>query len=91
MDAASEHPNPLRLLHLVLSLDMGGLENLVWQMANRAAQFDLRADVACMDRGGHYADHLDPGVTVHGIVVREPQPYIPGWSFDWNALPAAGE
>ena len=34
---------------------------------------------------------LDPGVTVHGIVVREPQPSTPGWSFDWNALPAAGE
>ncbi|MGA2165149.1 MAG: hypothetical protein ABSH36_11860 [Solirubrobacteraceae bacterium] len=33
---------------------------------------------------------LDAGVTVHGIVVREPQPSIPGWSFDWNALPAAG-
>ena len=31
---------------------------------------------------------LTPGVTVHGIVVREPQPTVP-FSFDWNALPPA--
>ena len=64
MHAASPQRNPLRLLHLVLTLDVGGLENLVWQMANRAGEFGLQADVACLDRGGHYADHLQPGVAV---------------------------
>jgi len=32
---------------------------------------------------------LDPGVTVHGVVVREPQPIDPRWAFDWRALPPA--
>ncbi|HOD82879.1 MAG: D-inositol 3-phosphate glycosyltransferase [Planctomycetes bacterium ADurb.Bin126] len=50
--------SPVRMIHLVLSLDIGGLENLVWQMTERAPEFGLSTDVACMDHGGFFADEI---------------------------------
>jgi len=50
---------PIPMMHLVLSLEIGGLENLVWQMTERAPEFGLRTDVAVMDNPGFFGRHFE--------------------------------
>lgn len=46
------------MMHLVLSLEIGGLENLVWQMTERAPEFGLRTNVAVMDTPGYFGQRF---------------------------------
>ncbi|MCE9609810.1 MAG: glycosyltransferase [Chthoniobacter sp.] len=59
---------PLRILHVVNSLDPGGMENGVVNMAGALEQQGVEIHVACLERRGAFADRLpNPGrVTVLG-------------------------
>lgn len=58
-------PEPIRVLHIVLSLAQGGMENGVVNVANRIDpdEFDVR--FCCLETRGEFADRLErPHVTV---------------------------
>ena len=52
---------PLRVLHVVNSLEPGGMENGVVNIARGLASRGIETHVACLERGGEFADRLpDP-------------------------------
>ncbi len=48
----------LTVLHVVFSLEPGGMENGVVNVANRAVAAGIRVDVCCLERRGAFADRL---------------------------------
>src|SRR6187551_2028213 len=49
---------PLRVLHVVTSLEPGGMENGVCNLANALALRGIETTVACLERSGPFADRL---------------------------------
>jgi sugar transferase (PEP-CTERM/EpsH1 system associated) len=65
MSAAS---HPLTIGHVVLSLDVGGLERVVATLARAQHRSGTRAIVYCLDRAGDLASSLpEAGVPVHVV------------------------
>jgi len=56
------------IAHVVLSLDVGGLERVVATLAQAQHQSGRRVSVCCLDRAGALAEALPPaGVAVHTV------------------------
>ncbi|HEX7447177.1 MAG TPA: glycosyltransferase [Pirellulales bacterium] len=53
---APDETKPLRVAHVVLSLDVGGLERLVVDLVRQGAQRGQRVAVVCLERPGMLAD-----------------------------------
>ena len=51
--------HPLGVAHLVLSLDLGGLERVVLELVREARESGRRADVVCLDRPGLLAPRVE--------------------------------
>ena len=69
---------PVNVLHVVCSLEPGGMENGVVNVANRLDPGEFDIHVACLENRGKFAARLtDPG-KVHALE-REP-----GFSFRWS-------
>lgn len=61
-------PRPLNVVVEVSSLDVGGLEKVVFDLASRWDRRSIRPVVTCLDRGGRLADELRrTGVPVHVV------------------------
>ena len=56
---------PVRILHVVQSLDTGGLENGVINLANNINQDRFHVDIACLRYIGKLRDRLRAGVEVY--------------------------
>src|SRR3954463_10110504 len=50
---------PLRVTHVVLSLDFGGLERVVLSLARASREFDQDASVLCLERPGTLAPQVE--------------------------------
>lgn len=50
--------NQLRVLHIVTSLEPGGMENGVCNLATRLAPAGIDSSVACLERSGPFAERL---------------------------------
>ncbi|HEX5216435.1 MAG TPA: glycosyltransferase [Vicinamibacterales bacterium] len=60
-------PQPLRILHVVLSLDPGGTERLVMDLAERL-HAEMPSAVCCLDERGAWADNLaSKGISVSAL------------------------
>jgi glycosyltransferase involved in cell wall biosynthesis len=58
----------LHILHVVISLDAGGLERVVVDLVREARSRGYRADVLCLERPGALAGQaLDAGAAVHCV------------------------
>ena len=58
---------PIRILHTVYSLDPGGMENGIVNVANRLDPGRFRVAVCCLERRGAFADRLPSSVEVSAI------------------------
>jgi len=57
---------PIRILHVLLSLEPGGLENGVVNVINRLDRTRFLSSVCCLKRAGEFARRIDdPRVVVH--------------------------
>jgi sugar transferase (PEP-CTERM/EpsH1 system associated) len=57
---------PIRVLHVLLSLEPGGLENGVVNVINRLDRARFESSVCCLKRAGEFARRIeDPRVVVH--------------------------
>ncbi len=57
-----------RVLHVVLSLDCGGLERIVTDLVRSGAEAGERSEILCLERPGHLAADLEAlGLTVHSL------------------------
>jgi L-malate glycosyltransferase len=63
--------SPPRLLHVVLSLDPGGTERLVIELARHTAELFPTA-VCCLDRRGAWASELDDAGVSVSVLNRQP-------------------
>ena len=60
------------VVHVVLSLEIGGLEVLVLQMARAAIQAGRPSTIVCLDRGGPLVDRArESGINVHVLNRKE--------------------
>ena len=50
--------NPLRVLHVVISLEAGGMENGICNLATALARRGITTHVACLERSGPFATRL---------------------------------
>jgi sugar transferase (PEP-CTERM/EpsH1 system associated) len=58
--------SPIRILHVLLSLEPGGLENGVVNVVNRLDPTRFESSVCCLKRAGEFARRIeDPRVVVH--------------------------
>jgi len=57
-------PEPIRILHVVFSLDPGGMENGIVNVTNQLPP-EFVVEMACLERAGAFAERLKPGVGVH--------------------------
>lgn len=62
---------PLRVLHVVTSLDPGGMENGVCNIARGLAGRGIATHVACLERRGAFAERLPHPDYVHVLGKRE--------------------
>ena len=57
---------PIRVLHVLLSLEPGGLENGVVNVINRLDRGRFESSVCCLKRAGEFARRIDdPRVVIH--------------------------
>ena len=57
---------PIRVLHVLLSLEPGGLENGVVNVINRLDRTRFESSVCCLKRAGEFARRIDdPRVVIH--------------------------
>lgn len=62
----SAGPTPIRVLHVLLSLEPGGLENGVVNVINRLDRGRFESSVCCLKRAGEFARRIDdPRVVIH--------------------------
>jgi sugar transferase (PEP-CTERM/EpsH1 system associated) len=61
---------PLHILHVVFSLEPGGLENGVVNLANGLDRARFRTTICCLERVGHFAERLQPDVAVECLEKR---------------------
>ncbi|MFO0812249.1 MAG: glycosyltransferase [Gemmatales bacterium] len=60
--------DPLHVVHVVLSLDHGGLERVVLHLARQAPRLNQRVSIVCLERRGVLAAEAEAlGATVHCI------------------------
>lgn len=57
-------PPPLNVLHVVLSLEPGGMENGIVNVANRLDPNCFRLHICCLERRGAFADRLRDDIPV---------------------------
>lgn len=67
----------MRVLHLVHSLDCGGLERIVVSLANGLNRRGLPQGVCCLHEAGPLGKALDPRVTVFVLGARPNDPGLP--------------
>ena len=59
---------PIRILHVLLSLEPGGLENGVVNVINRLDRSRFESSVCCLKRAGEFARRIDdPRVAIHEL------------------------
>ena len=59
---------PIRVLHVLLSLEPGGLENGVVNVINRLDRDRFASSVCCLKHAGEFARRIeDPGVAIHEL------------------------
>lgn len=64
----SAEPTPIRVLHVLLSLEPGGLENGVVNVINRLDRRRFESSVCCLKRAGEFARRIDdPRVVIHEL------------------------
>lgn len=56
---------PIRITHLVTSLEPGGLENGVVNLANGLPKGEFETDIVCLERVGKFADRLHSSIQVN--------------------------
>lgn len=61
----------IKILHVVLSLDYGGTEKIVVDIANNLSRDEFESSIICMDRYGGRAGELKKDVLVY-LMVRKP-------------------
>lgn len=61
---------PLHICHIVLSLEPGGLENGVVNVANGLDPAEFHSSVCCLQRTGQFASRLRAGVAVASMGLR---------------------
>ncbi len=62
----SANKTPIRILHVLLSLEPGGLENGVVNVINRLDRQRFESSVCCLKRAGEFARRIDdPRVVIH--------------------------
>lgn len=76
----NEQSPPLCVLHVLLSLEPGGTERLVVDIANGLSATGVGVHVCCLDGLGPLEDHLDGRVTTH--LLRRPARFAP--HFAWR-------
>lgn len=57
----------IRIQHVVLSLQPGGLENGVVNVVNRLSPDRFQSQICCLKRGGKFTTRLKAGVPVHEL------------------------
>ena len=62
---------PLRILHVVYSLDPGGMENGIVNITSALDPEQFHVDVCCLERRGAFADRLPPTTGV-SVIDRAP-------------------
>lgn len=70
-------PRRLRILHVVLNLEMGGLERLIADVVRRLNPSEFESHVMGLDFLGRYAEGLEDVTTLH---TARP---LPRWSMLW--------
>ncbi len=70
-------PQPLKIAQVVFSLQPGGMENGVVNLANHMPESQALTTFLCLEEAGAFAKRLKPGVIVRILGRR------PGW--DWRA------
>lgn len=60
-------PDPIHVVHIVNSLEPGGLENGVVNIVNRLHRSTFRSSVICLIREGEFAARLAAEVSVHSL------------------------
>ena len=71
MATINPQSTPLKILHVVLSMEVGGAEKLVYDMVRHPAFADSRPVVCCLDAVGELGDRLlQEGYTVHSKMRR---------------------
>ena len=68
---------PIRVAQVVFSLEPGGMENGVVNLANELPREEVETRVWCLERAGGFAERLSEGVRVEALGRK------PGW--DWRA------
>ena len=63
-------PGQLHILHVVIALEPGGLENGIVNVANRLDPGRFRLSICCLEQAGAFAKRLSPNVQV--IVLNKP-------------------
>ncbi len=64
------NPAPVKIAHVVNSLDAGGMENGVVNLACRLPAHHFRTEVWCLEHPGVFAERLPPGVSVRVLGKR---------------------
>jgi glycosyltransferase involved in cell wall biosynthesis len=59
-----KQPHPIKVAHLIFSLEPGGLENGVVNISNRLDRVEFKTDIICLDRIGSFSGRLLPDVDV---------------------------
>lgn len=67
----------MRVLHILHSLSMGGLERVVVSVANGLARRGMPQAVCCLHDRGCLLEHLDPDVQTHLLDARPNDPTLP--------------
>jgi len=58
------NPDPIRVLQLVISLEPGGMENGVVNLANGLRPLGIETKILCLGERGRLAERLDPHIEV---------------------------
>ena len=67
----SRLPEPLKVLHLVASLDIGGLERVVWDLARLTDRSRFEPAVMCLDHAGTTAPRFESARIPLEVLNRE--------------------
>jgi len=65
----------IKIVHIVLDMDLGGLQRIVNQLINKTDRQIFRTYLCCLDRGGMFYEHLQSDVTSKCILGRKPGPF----------------
>ena len=64
-------PAPLKVMHLVRSLDVGGLENVVVDLINGMARQGVECHVGCLNHAGVWIQRISPAGLWEGHLGRQ--------------------